>query len=285
MRMEEDDESKWADLKTKRAWNSAGESFSPGDIENPGKLDAMRANQPLWDDDLNELVIFPKGEARAGRKATRAHFKLKAGQPRTILNRDSADPAHNDAITFLYDSLCRRDVAKEIYAKAWGANNKRADVELWKEHVASDYVWHCDPGTRILMAPDRFIQPDIVGFDSKRMNRTVRNPTVIIEVVHHHWPDLDTWAHLKSLSSMQHVVVFYFVNSHSGHSNFASSVKRSEGGTKIVGSHFLKSGEFYEEGRIVAFCGDEGRFYQTCKRIGMGYARQAFKSQGVLPRK
>ncbi|HFF5941093.1 TPA: hypothetical protein ACGCFX_000233 [Stenotrophomonas maltophilia] len=285
MRMEEDDESKWADLKTKRAWNGAGKSFSPDDINDAKKLDDMRASEPLWDDDLNELVICPQGEARAGRKATRAHFKLKAGQPRMILNRDSADPAHNDAIKSLYDALTELGAKAEIYAVAWGTDNKRADFKLWEEHVASDYVWHCDPGTRMLMAPDLFIQPDIVGFDSKRMNRTLRNPGVIIEVVHHHWPDLDTWKYLKSLSAMHYIVVFYFVNHASGRNNYASKMERSGAVNRLVASHYLKAGQFYKMGRVVAFCGDEDRFYQTCKRVALAYARKAFESQGVPSKK
>ncbi len=285
MRMEEDDESKWADLKTKRAWNGAGKSFSPDDINDAKKLDDMRASEPLWDDDLNELVICPQGEARAGRKATRAHFKLKAGQPWTILNRDSADPAHNDAIKSLYDALTELGARAEIYAVAWGTNNKRADFKLWEEHVASEYVWHCDPGTRILMDPGLFIQPDIVGFDSKRMNRTVRNPGVIIEVVHHHWPDLNTWKYLRSLSALNYIVVFYFVNHASGRNNYASKMDCSGKANRLVASHYLKDGQFYSMGRVVGGSGDEDIFYQKCSRIGLDYAKQAFQSQGVPSKK
>lgn len=112
-------------------------------------------------------------------------------------------------------------------------------------------MWHKEPGTRLLMECGDFIQPDIVGVDTKRMNRTARNPTIIIEVVHHHWPEKATFSHLKTLSRLNCVVAFYFVKKGLNGNSFANSLKLDGAINTLTAATFLVAGNFMHEGEVL----------------------------------
>ncbi|CRD47176.1 hypothetical protein BN1263170304 [Stenotrophomonas maltophilia] len=238
-------------LKTKRAWTDKGESFSPRDINDSEKRRQMRLSCGLWDDDLNDLIIVPEGQSNGTRKPARAHFKLRSGEPRTPIHRDSADPTHNDAVNELQSRLAADGTSLQIMSKGRDANRKHIRTQLWAQHSLSKYTWHKEPGTRLLMECGDFIQPDIVGVDTTRMNRTARNPMVIIEVVHHHWPERVTFLHLKTLSKMNCIVVFYFVKKGLSENSFANALKLDGVKNTLTAATFLVGGNFMHEGEVV----------------------------------
>lgn len=279
----EDDEN--LDLKTKRAWTDKRESFSPSEIDDPIKLVRMRASTGLWDDDFNELSICTRSQETAERKARRAHFKFKSGQPRTVLNRDSADPTHNLTVDDICNRLSAESSSVVLKGKAWDHKGSRADVTLWKQHAISDYRWHKEPATRLIMESGQHLQPDIIGIDITRINRTAGNPGVVIEVVHHHWPDQMTWQHLRRLSELNYIVAFYFVTSDLGRNNYASKFSRAKSPNEILVSHYLTNGVFFIDGKAVGGNPDANIDYQECKQRAIEMAEKSFTAEREIRKK
>lgn len=266
-------------LKTKRAWSDKREPFSPSDINDPDKRARMQASSGMWDDDLNELKVVPKGQRSNNRAATRAHFKLKSGIPRTPIHRDSADVTHNNAVDDLHGHLAVGTSSLSLVSKGWDSNNKPTKTTLWKQHPLSDYSWHKEPGTRLLMECQDFIQPDIVGVDSTRMNRTAANPGIIIEVVHHHWPDETTFKHLKSLSALRYIVAFYFVKQGFKNNNFVNTFHAEELHCSLTAGTFLFGGTFFHNGKELTESADPVVDYHKFKNIAMDAAKESFAAQ------
>ncbi|MCO7468697.1 hypothetical protein NJG16_01275 [Stenotrophomonas maltophilia] len=269
-------------LKTKRAWTDKREPFSPNDINDSEKLLRMRASSGLWDDDLNELIIVPQGQSNSTRKPARAHFKLKSGEPRTPIHRDSADPTHNDAVDELQRRLATEGASLHIVSKARDANRKHIRKRLWTQHSLSDYTWHKEPSTRLLMECGDFIQPDIVGVDTKRMNRTTHNPTIIIEVVHHHWPEKATFSHLKTLSKLNHIVVFYFVKKGLKENSFANALKLNGNINTLTAASFLVGGNFMHEGEVVEESINSDVDYFRFNELAEAAAEKSFTEQAAI---
>lgn len=269
-------------LKTKRAWTDKRECFSPDDINDDNKLARMRQSTALWDDDFNELSIFTEGKATLNRKATRAHFKLKSGIPRTITHRDSADPTHNDTVDAIHTLLKSAQTRLHLTAKAWNGG-KRADNVFWKQHILSDYAWHKEPATRLLMESGEFIQPDIVGIDITRMNRTATNPGIIIEVVHHHWPDESTFAHLMKLSTLNYIVAFYFVRSGHRMSTLASAARQQQSIISLTVGQYIHQGVFFNEGKPPLASTYVATDYHRIKRLAEEKANSAFDTEKGKP--
>ena len=257
------------ELKIKRVWNAKAESFSPDDIDHPTKLAHMQASQPLWDENFNEVKIYPRTPD------TRAHFKLKSGQVRSKGTRDDADPTHDQAVDFLSKSLANSPNAPEILGKRWQGSSP-ISVPLWSPHPSSDYIWYTDPSTQIAIEPATCIRPDIVGIDRTRLNRTATNPSIIIEVVHHHWPDESTWFNLVKLSRMNYLVVFYFVQKDIKISSLANSARSNEGRFTIVANHYLVGGTFYADGNPEADPGHDSTTYHAIENRTKKAAMRAF---------
>lgn len=75
-------------------------------------------------------------------------------------------------------------------------------------HVA--YDWTEEPATANWFDNgQRYIQPDIVGTDSGRPWCGPSIPNIIIEVIHTHMPEPETWSRLVELSRNHHLVMFY----------------------------------------------------------------------------
>lgn len=268
-------------LKTKRAWTDKGESFSPKDIDDSEKRGKMRLSCGLWDDDLNDLIIVPEGQSNGTRKPARAHFKLKSGEPRTPIHRDSADPTHNDAVNELQSRLAAGGTSLQIMSKGRNANGEHIRTCLWAQHSLSKYTWHKEPGTRLLMECGDFLQPDIVGVDTTRMNRTARNPMVIIEVVHHHWPESATFFHLKTLSKLNCIVVFYFVKKGLNENSFANALKLDGPINKLTAATFLVGGNFMHGGKVVNDSISSDADYIGFKEVAEKAAEKSFAQQAA----
>ena len=212
------------DVKTARAYSESS-TFTVKDIKDPIKLAQMRSTT-LRDDFFNEVIAVRREDGAAD------HFRGKAGEMESG-ERASVDPLHAKTIAQLMEFLQEGDFSADVVGFRAG---KRVARSIWQALPTSRYAWVTEPSTRIYMQDGAFVQPDIVGYDAQRFTRGPRNPVVVIEVVHAHWPDYPTWLHLLQLSRMNHLILFYFVGE-GRESAWLNFVARRDGRKLVVSCH------------------------------------------------
>jgi hypothetical protein len=111
------------------------------------------------------------------------------------------------------------------------------------------------------------------------MNRTAINPAIVIEVVHHHWPDFDTWRHLEKLSTLHHIVAFYFVTEGLPKDTLASRSSSFESSNEILITSYLRGGDFFTEGKKIARTGDPRVDYEKFDRTAKMAAEKSFEAE------
>ncbi|WP_447594342.1 hypothetical protein [Stenotrophomonas rhizophila] len=269
-----------AELKIKQVWNERGQTFFPGDIENASKRSEMGAN--LWDEEFNAVCVHRRQGTH------RSHFKLKSGSGRNVSHKDQTDFTHNETIDSLVDELNRETAQPEqplkpikilTRTKTW-IEKTLQEREIWSSHCSSTYRFYKDPGTRLMLTDTRSIQPDIIGVDTTRLNRTKFNPSIIIEVVNHHWPEPATWDDLVALSKINYIVLFYFVSKGVPlSSSWLNKAKFFDGQRELVCNSILHQGVFHQQDETHALqAGNQGN-YQVVKELAMGEAKSLLDKQ------
>ncbi|MDC8640805.1 hypothetical protein ABVB18_20875 [Xanthomonas citri pv. mangiferaeindicae] len=270
-----------AELKIKQVWNDKGETFFPEDIDDKVKRDQM--GPELFDVEFNPVCAHPrKGDHRS-------HFKLKSGSQRSPSNPDQIDETHNDAIDILANQLNRtsppppaRPLAPiKISAKTGIWKNKtELTKNVWASNPSSIYRFYKDPATRLMLSGTHSIQPDIIGIDTTRINRTKINPTIIIEVVNTHWPDQNTWEQLVALSRINYIIGFYFVSKEVPKSNNWNNSANVYGiNREIVLNSYLHEGLFHHKNEPESPNTGNLSHYQTIKDKAMRSAEDLFAKQ------
>jgi len=195
-----------APLKTPMAWGIDGKRIFAKDItrENVARI---KSKLPR-DFDGNRV------EPNVGNDDTRAHFFIEGERfSGNGLRRNESSERHAYALRTLLQHL--KNARSKIDVFTGGPVNPKTQ---WRNEVfkfslldGCKYQWVDDPETRIWMNQEDYLQPDIAGRDIKRFAASPRYPWIIVEVVHHHWPDPKTWDALVELSKRNHFVAFYCV--------------------------------------------------------------------------
>ena len=176
------------------------------------------------------------------------------------------DPTHNKTVALLRDTLNfygsnvviatndRARVEKVPDGKG-GTKPVMKPLKLWSCPDGSEYVWQREPWTHHWFENNKYIQPNLVGFDAKRPCPGPSNPPVIIEVINFHPPEFGTWARLVELSKSNHLVLFYLCSEKLQWGKFGKMKKRIKKTKRepinrlwIQVAFYLRDGIFYDEG-------------------------------------
>lgn len=207
---------------------------------------------------LRDELLREVGAVRKSERA-KAYFRLRPGyQDGARVDRGENNPLHDRTVRHLHTQLLRA-TSLEVRTSIWagqGKGAKPADHTLWQSNPLRKLTWKCDPLTRVWLDRHSYFQPDLSAFDPVAAYPGPNNPWIIIEVVHHHWPDETAWNALCALSKANHLVLFYFVKD-GKHNNW---VNRGFGGDPYVlhVTFYLRDGDLYENNtRIEAPAGVE----------------------------
>lgn len=237
------------DVGITEAWNEAGRRFTVDQIDDP-TIYADHMHQQALRDDLFREIVAVRQSTRS-----RAHFRVRPDYQDGIrVDPGEKDPLHDRTVLHLHEQLSKADLL-EVRTTRWlqdGMRRKADENTLWQSKSFRKLTWKCDPLTRVWLDRTRYFQPDLCGFDPSAAYPGPNNPWIIIEVVHHHWPEPEAWDALVALSKANHLVLFYFVKD-GEHNNW---VNREFGRNPYV----LK----------VAFYLCDGDLYENSTRIGAG---------------
>lgn len=220
-------------LKTPVAFDAEGTPYKAEDID---RLYLELKSKQLW-----SVGVAPVTPRKSGEK--RAHFRIKPGTDVGVsLERTERKPTHNETITLLLSALGRSSSKVRFWAKVYGAEH-----EILTTLDSTRYRWVKEPETRYWVDSDRYIQPDLLGWDESRFSPGPRNPTIIIEVVYTHLPEPDTWEALEALSRRNHIILFFFVRPGYRY-NFFNRIGKAEEGRplQIQVEYYLKEGRLYK---------------------------------------
>jgi hypothetical protein len=236
--VDQDDDARVVEVET-----ADGIPLTREDIDKPDVYAEHMHGKVLYDNLLREITAARKSDR------ARAYFRLRKG----YVDDGRADPGEKDK---LHDETIRRIHARlvaadsiEVRTTKWSIDGKPSDHTLWHSHPLRKLTWKLDPLTRIWIDQKRYFQPDITGSDPRSPYASPKNPWILLEVIHHHWPEETAWRSLLALSSANHLVVFYFVKGEESN----NWVNRTFGQTPFVMkvSFYLLDGELYHDSKKI----------------------------------
>lgn len=194
-------------LKTPVAWGADGNRIYAEDITQEN-VAHIKSKLPR-DFDGNDVV------PNVGSEGVRAHFVVTGNHfSGKGLHRKETSQRHGTVQRIILQHLKKAKNKIDVFTGG-PVNSKtqwRPDVLKISLLDGCDYQWVEDPETRIWMNSIQYLKPDIAGRDISRFAASPRYPSILIEVVHHHWPDPETWDALVALSRRNHFVAFYVVD-------------------------------------------------------------------------
>lgn len=194
---------------------------------------------------IDGVPVTPLLETEKRRGFFRMNGKPTAGNG---LRRNETSTEHSDTIVALMRNL--PDAKDRVTFLTLGPNKEPA---FWRDSVTveslndcSDYDWVKEPETRIWVSHDTYLAPDIGARDRNRFSAWPAYPSIIVEVVHEHWPDEATWGHLVALSNANHLVIFYCISKEHSPSWVMSGFWKIEERIFIRSQLYLKKGILFD---------------------------------------
>ncbi|UKE46214.1 hypothetical protein [Xanthomonas cerealis] len=261
-------------VKTHTAWNEHGKPYTAEQINDVGIYAEMKAVGVY--DELKRPVTPVMRTAEES-----SHFRLCSVDKSTTTRRKESDPHHDNVVVSLHEFLSAAEANLTVSTKDWGNSKwvKKGDgqvevpgeTQIWSHRKNTAYKWHREPDTRHWISSKEYILPDIVGRDELTFSRTSDNVGIIVEVVYEHWPDEQSWAELLRLSTVNYLVLFYFVKP-------SADVNRENGynsdSSELLISVYLKAGELFITGRKYAGAdlGSTQGYREAEKRVELNVA-------------
>lgn len=245
----------------------------------PRKAEILAASKArtLTDEDYRQVKAVPAYDCGPPEKRhhVRSHFCLVGQSAGTAVEATEIDPTHEQTLDFLESKLSTFASAFVISTshptqkRVVRVPNKapfsvQVPLEIRRCPSGCSYTWLREPATRH-WREDAYIQPDLVGFDANRPWPGPNNPKVIVEVINHHTPEVETWMRLVDLSRQHHLVLFYLCTAKSDRGKFGRTEQKSSPSLPSASrlwvqvEFYLKEGVFYEGANPYAFVNTEAK--------------------------
>ncbi|MBH3442321.1 hypothetical protein I5L59_01845 [Pseudomonas moraviensis] len=219
----------------------SGTTYGETEILNPAKYAAMQ-NEPLLS--ANDEVVIPV------RNQVRPHFRRLGGSSfGSRLGRGESNPTHNKCVDDLFASL---NSAVSVVLSVYVFNNtgQYHQQPIFSTLPGAKYAWFKEADARVGFCDGTYIQPDIGGRDTAKFFPRSSSPTILIEVVRTHSPELDTFKKLYELSLANTIVVFYFIADGQSFSKL-NHLPTNPRAFEIRMSRYLLNGEVYINDKVV----------------------------------
>jgi len=189
------------------------------------------------------------------RNKRRPHFR-RIGDA-TFRNRIGAtevDPTHKKVVSWLKKNLQtnRLRVVTWVFddTESQESSNQMEHEEqvIFFSSEATQYRWFSENECRVAFEGGSYIAPDIAGRDLAVFSPSAGHEAVIVEVIQTHYPDQDTFFRLLSLSSVGHLVIFYFVAPEKWTSKF-NRCEIKDGVIELRPAYYLAQGHVFKNGR------------------------------------
>lgn len=213
----------------------SGGTYKEEDIFDDAKYLKMRS-EPLVNDD-DEIVI-------PVRNKNRPHFR-RLGKPSfgSRIGRGENNSTHDTCVNFLFDGLSSaKHIDISIYI--FDENGKHQRQVIFSTLAGTKYCWFKEADARIAFRDGTYIQPDLGGRDVSKFFPRSNSPTILIEVIRTHAPELETFKKLYELSLANTMVVFYFVAEDKKISKLNNVPARSDAFEMRI-SHYMLNGDMY----------------------------------------
>ncbi|MCI9876952.1 hypothetical protein [Pseudomonas atacamensis] len=216
----------------------SGNQYSETDILTERYL-RMR-EEPLFSAN-DELVVPVRNINRPHfRRVGRASFGARVG-------RSENNPTHNECVDLIFERLSSNDRANRLITYVFAPNTPRSEQVFFAPGVTSDYRWYKESDARIAFDDGTYIQPDLAGRDANRFFPRANCPSIIIEVVRTHAPEVETFRRLYEVSLANTIVVFYFV-AQDKVSGILNHMTVTEALFTLRVSHYMMGGQLYNNG-------------------------------------
>lgn len=193
-------------VKTSVAWSIDNKTVFYAD-KIDGNLASIKASLPRSIDGV-PVTPIPTGDDER-----QSHFRLE-GRPTPGKGHDRGESSqvHADMQRFLLKRLRDAGACLDVFTMSAekDVHGRRLRSPLFSLPDVA-YHWAEEPETRMWMNHSSYFQPDIAGRVDGRFTASPALPTVIVEVVHQHWPNLATWWALVRFSRINHWVLFYVI--------------------------------------------------------------------------
>jgi len=239
-------------VKTHTAWDEHGKDYSAEEINDVGVYAEMK-EAGVYDELRRPVTPVMRTDEES------SHFRLCSVDKSTTTRRKESDPHHDNVVVSLQEFLSAAGTNLTISTRDWGNPRlvKKGDgqvkvpgeTRIWNHRKNTAYKWYREPDTRHWISSKKYILPDIVGRDGLTFSRTSDNVGIIIEVVYEHWPDEQSWVELHRLSTVNYLILFYFVKP-SAYVNRENSYNSEN--SELLISVYLKAGELFITGKEYA---------------------------------
>jgi hypothetical protein len=219
----------------------SGTTYNEADINDPVKYPAMRSEPLLSVDD--EIVIPVRNQAHP-------HFR-RLGSPSfgTRLGLSEINPIHNQCVD---DLLTKLNAATSVILSVYVFDDDRNFYRqsIFSTLPGSKYSWFKEADARVAFCDGTYIQPDIGGRDPGKFFPRSSSPTIVIEVVRTHAPELETFKKLYKLSLANTIVVFYFISDDKTYGKL-NHIPLNPNAFEVRISHYMLNGEVYRHDKAV----------------------------------
>ncbi len=226
----------------------SGKKYEEKDIFNPIEYYAMKS-EPLMDEE--ECLVVPV------RNKSSPHFRrLTEPAIGRRLGREENNKTHDDCVNYIYNSLIDRSFRFSTYI---------FEVKPYEEQViasslpGSAYKWFVESKARIRFADGTYIQPDLAGRDTSLFSPTSANPSIIIEVIRTHEPELCTFQKLYDLSKVGYQIYLYFIAEGQIESRL-NRLRTIGNETTVRTSYYLLDGVLHNNGKPLKSMEEFGTF-------------------------
>lgn len=249
------------------------------DEGSPRRVEIVAASRAgtLTDGDYRQVKAVPAYEygPHEDIRKVRSHFSPVGESDGTALEATEVDPTHEGTVETLASMLSKFDSAfvvatnhltetETITVSGRDSFSVPAPSEIWRCPPGCTYTWMREPATRN-WRDGKYVQPDLVGFDAYRPWPGPSNPTVIVEVINWHTPEVESWTRLMELSRNHHLVLFYLCTAKSKKGKFGKTTQRkvATGEPPLADwlwlqvAFYMKEGVFYDGAKPFRFTSND----------------------------
>ena len=179
------------------------ESFGPEEINDPARYACMTAHALVDENDAPLAAVRRQGAP---------HFRRLGKEDAVrLLPRAHRSERHTKTINDLLRALRLSGREIRIFTNVWEEDGSANSSEqtLFSYRAGASFDWFTEH--TIQFDDLTRIQPDISGRYATTMAPSGRSPAVIIEVVDTHFPELETFEKLMSLSRTGHQIYFFIL--------------------------------------------------------------------------
>ena len=171
-------------------------------------------------------------------------------------------------VTWVFDDTESQESSNQIEHEEQESSNQIGHEEqvIFFSSKATQYRWFSENECRVAFEGGGYIVPDIAGRDLAAFSPSAGHETVIVEVIQTHYPDQDTFFRLLALSSVGHLVIFYFVAPEKWTSKF-NRCDIKNGVIDLRPAYYLAQGRVFKNGREWNRCKNQSneRWYSYLK--------------------